>query len=44
MTNIVPFIQQMEAIKAIEEQVKQIGEENPEKAYLIGIAFGKMAD
>ena len=43
-TAVVPFIQQLEGIHAIEQGIMAIGEDSPEKAYLVGVALAKVAD
>ena len=44
MTNIVPFIQQVQGIDLLETKIRSLAEENPEKAYLLAHAIAKLAD
>lgn len=41
---IIPFIDQVAGVEALEAGIRQLGTEEPQKAYLLGIALAKMGD
>ena len=40
---IIPFVQQLDSIAVLENGLRALGEESPEKAYLLAIAIDKVA-
>ncbi len=44
MNAIIPFIDQVSGIESLEAGIRKLGEDDPHKAYLLGISLSKMGE